>query len=678
MNSKKGMFAKYQIIFSIVSFILLSVGSLVFGQDQKSTTIKINTDNISGIINKNIYGQFSEHLGNCIYGGIWVGENSKIPNTRGIRNDVIEALKKLQVPVLRWPGGCFADEYHWMDGIGPRESRPKMVNTNWGGVVEDNSFGTHEFLDFCELIGAEPYLCGNVGSGTVEELSKWVEYTTSDGENPMANLRRKNGKNDPWKIKYWGIGNESWGCGGQMRPEYYADLVRKYSNFTRNYGDNRVFKIASGPNVDDTTWTSVLMQQSGKYIDALALHYYTSAGAKPAAVFNEAGWFDVVKKALRTDEIIKMHSAVMDKYDSAKKIALIVDEWGTWFAVEPGTNPSFLYQQNTMRDAIVAASSLNIFNNHCDRVRMTNIAQMINVLQSMILTKDDKMVLTPTYYVFEMYNVHQDAILLPLDLKTSDYVYNGQSVPAVNGSASINTKGMIHISLCNVNPNSNEKVSINLENYENSKIMVRVLTSGEMSALNSFENPNNVIPVGFKDFKITGNNLEINMPAKSVIVLELNGKTTSKVGAPIQLKNPKSSLEYKMYDGIFYTLPDFKTLKVVKSDNIEKFKLPEESPSENFALKYSGYIKIPQDGFYMFYSKSDDGTKLYIDDKLTVLNDGRHAAIEGNGFASLTAGFHKIEVEFFQAGGGMEIELSFEGPNMKKQEIPASMLYHEN
>ena len=677
MNSKKRILVKYQIGFYLLSFLLLSAGSFVFGQDQKSATIKINTDNISGIINKNIYGQFSEHLGNCIYGGIWVGENSKIPNTRGIRNDVIEALKKLQVPVLRWPGGCFADEYHWMDGIGPRENRPKMVNTNWGGVVEDNSFGTHEFLDFCELIGAEPYICGNVGSGTVEELSKWVEYTTSDGENPMANLRRKNGKNDPWKIKYWGIGNESWGCGGQMRPEYYADLVRKYSNFTRNYGDNRVFKIASGPNVDDTTWTSVLMQQSGKYIDALALHYYTSAGAKPAAVFNEAGWFDVVKKTLRTDEIVKMHSAVMDKYDPAKKIALIVDEWGAWFAVEPRTNPSFLYQQNTMRDAIVAASSLNIFNNHCDRVRMTNIAQMINVLQSMILTKDGKMVLTPTYHVFEMYKVHQNAILLPLDLKTSDYVFNGQSVPAVNGSASINTKGMIHISLCNVNPNSSEKISINLENYKNQKVSARILTAKEMNALNSFENPNNVLPSEFTDYKLADNNLEVNMPAKSVIVLELEGKTTSKVGAPIQLKNPKPFLEYKFYEGTFFNLPDFKTLKVVKSDYIEKFKLPEDSPSENFALKYSGYIKIPQDGFYMFYSKSDDGTKLYIDDKLVVSNDGRHAAIEGNGFASLTAGFHKIEVEFFQAGGGMEIGLGIEGPNMKKQEIPASMLFHE-
>ena len=192
--------------------------------NQQTAQIVINTDQGKYTINKNIYGQFSEHLGHCIYGGIWVGEDSPIPNTNGIRNDVLEALKKLKVPVLRWPGGCFADEYHWMDGIGPRAERPKMVNTNWGGVVEDNSFGTHEFMMLCDMIGAEPYITGNLGSGSVEEMSKWVQYITSDGDNPMANLRRKNGREKPWKLKYWGVGNENWGCGGNMTPEYYSDL----------------------------------------------------------------------------------------------------------------------------------------------------------------------------------------------------------------------------------------------------------------------------------------------------------------------------------------------------------------------------------------------------------------------------------------------------------------------
>jgi alpha-L-arabinofuranosidase len=673
VNSNKISRIGFQISFFV---ILLLMNSFVLAQNNKTTSITINTDNVAGIINKNIYGQFSEHLGGCIYGGIWVGENSTIPNTRGIRNDVVEALKKLSVPVLRWPGGCFADEYHWKNGIGPKEDRPTMVNTNWGGVVEDNSFGTHEFMDFCNMIGAEPYFCGNVGSGTVEELSEWVEYTTSDGKNPMANLRRKNGRHEPWKIKYWGIGNESWGCGGRMRPEYYADLVRRYSNFCRNYGDNQVFKIASGPNVDDTTWTDVLMKLSGNIFNGLALHYYTNAG-KPAAVFNQIGWFDVMKKTLRMDEIITMHSAVMDKYDPIKKVALIVDEWGTWFAVEPGTNPAFLYQQNTMRDAVAAASNLNIFNNHCDRVRMANIAQMINVLQAMILTKDDKMILTPTYYVFEMYKVHQNAILLPLDLKTSYYVFHGDSIPAVNGSASMSSQGVIHISLCNINPESNENISVIMDNFKNQKVIARILTSDKMNALNSFENPDNVVPSEFSGFKFTDNSLEINMPPKSVIVFELSGKANSKIGASIKLDNPKPELQYQYYEGTYTRLPDFKNLKAVREGSIEQFKLPEDNSGENFAVKYSGYVKIPQDGFYMFYTKSDDGTKLFIDDKLIVNNDGRHAPIENSGFASLKAGFHKIEVVFFQAGGGLFFETSIEGPNMKKQVITAEMLFHE-
>ena len=672
---KKPQF-KYQLYF-VSTAIFLLFSSFITAQNNSVTDITINTENIAGRINENIYGQFSEHLGSCIYGGIWVGEDSSIPNTRGIRNDVIEALKKLKVPVLRWPGGCFADEYHWMDGIGPRENRPKMVNTNWGGVVEDNSFGTHEFLDLCEMICAEAYICGNVGSGTVEELSKWVEYVTSDGENPMANLRRKNGRSEPWKVKYWGIGNESWGCGGKMRPEYYADLVRRYSNFTRNYGDNQIYKIASGPNVDDTTWTNVVMDLSGNVINGLALHYYTS-GSKPAADFNEAGWFNIIKKTLRMNELIKMHSEIMDKYDPAKRVSLIVDEWGTWFSVEPGTNPSFLYQQNTMRDAVVAASNLNIFHNHCDRVKMTNIAQMINVLQAMILTDNEKMVLTPTYHVFEMFNVHQNAVLLPLDLKTSNYVYNGDSIPAINGSASINTQGLIHVSLCNVNPVTDEKVIIHLENFENKKVTAKILTSDKMNALNSFDNPDNVVPADFSDFNVSGNNLEVNMPSKSIVVFELDGKVNSKIGAALKVDNAGSGLKYSCYEGSYMSLPDFANQKPVKEDYIDQIKLPEDNPGSDYAIVYSGYIKIPLDGFYNFYANSDDGTKLFVDGKLIINNDGRHAPIEETGFVSLNAGFHKIEVEFFQAGGGQVLEINIEGPNLKKQIIPAEMLFHKN
>ncbi|MDP4088563.1 MAG: alpha-L-arabinofuranosidase C-terminal domain-containing protein, partial [Bacillota bacterium] len=365
----------------------------------------INTDIKKGKIDKNIYGNFAEHLGRCIYGGFWVGEDSDIPNVNGIRKDVVDALKELQLPVLRWPGGCFADEYHWRDGIGQAEKRPKMVNVNWGGVVENNHFGTHEFFELCKLLGAEPYICGNVGSGTVQEMREWIEYMTFDGESPMANLRAENGRKEPWNLKYFGVGNENWGCGGNMRPEYYADLYRRYSTFVRNFGENKIFKIAGGANTDDYNWTEVLMREAGRYMDGLSLHYYTVPGdfwlGKGSAVkFEEDEWFQTMAKSYRMDELLTKHSNIMDKYDPDKRVALVVDEWGTWFDVEPGTNPGFLYQQNTMRDALVASIHFNIFHDHCDRVRMTNIAQCVNVLQAVILTEGAKMIKTPTYHVF--------------------------------------------------------------------------------------------------------------------------------------------------------------------------------------------------------------------------------------------------------------------------------------
>ena len=664
------------------ALLLLLLGFLftasITAQQKHVTEIDIDAGKMGDLINKNIYGQFSEHLGHCIYGGIWVGENSTIPNTRGIRNDVVEALKKINVPVLRWPGGCFADEYHWMDGIGSRSKRPKMVNTNWGGVVEDNSFGTHEFLDFCSMIGAEPYITGNVGSGTVEELSKWIEYTTSDGDNPMSALRRSNGRIKPWKISYWGIGNESWGCGGNMRPEYYADLVRRYTSFCKNYGDNRIFKIVTGPNSDDYNWTDVLMKQASQYFDGIALHNYTWANSKPAADFDEAGWFDVMNKTLHMNELIEKHSAIMDKYDHDKRIALVVDEWGTWLGVEPGTNPSFLYQQNTLRDAVAAATNLNIFNNHCDRVRMANIAQMINVLQAMILTKDDKIVLTPTYYVFKLFKVHQNAVLLSSKIKTSNYIFNNDTIPDINCSASVNQSGLIHVSLTNLNPDSNEKINLKLTNFKPAKVSAEILTSEKMNDLNSFDNPNNVAAAEFTDFDLTDDKLEINMPSKSVLVFELNGELNSVVGAASDLSNPKPGLEYEYFEGHFDHLPNFDSLKQVSKNFIDQFKLPSINSGANFAVKYLGYIKIPYDGNYTFYTNSDDGTKLFIDDQPIVNNDGNHAPIERSGFAYLKKGFHKIKVEFYQAGGGLSLDVSIEGPNLTKQIIPAGLLFNES
>ena len=313
--------------------------------------------------------------------------------------------------MLRWPGGCFADEYHWRDGIGPYEDRPKTINTHWGGVVEDNSFGTHEFFHLCELLGADPYICGNVGSGTIQEMREWIEYITFDGPSSLAELRKANGREKPWKLPYFGVGNESWGCGGNMRPEYYADLYRRYSTYVRNFSDNRIYKIACGASDFDFRWTEVLMREAGRFMDGLSLHYYTVPGdwsnKGSATEFDEREWFVTMKKTLVMDDLITRHSSIMDYYDPEKRVGLIVDEWGTWYDVEPGTNPGFLYQQNTLRDALVAGINLNIFNNHCDRVHMANLAQTVNVLQAMILTEGERMVLTPTYHVFYMYKVHQ-------------------------------------------------------------------------------------------------------------------------------------------------------------------------------------------------------------------------------------------------------------------------------
>jgi len=487
--------------------------------------IKVYADRKKGTINKNIYGHFSEHLGRCIYGGIWVGKDSDIPNTNGIRNDVIEALREMKIPVLRWPGGCFADEYHWMDGIGPYENRPTMINTHWGGVTENNHFGTHEFFELCELIGAEPYINGNLGSGTVYEMQQWVEYMTFDGVSPMADLRRKNGREKPWKLKYFGIGNENWGCGGNMTPEYYADEYKRYATYVRNYGSNRIFKIACGPAGDDTNWTEVLMKKASKFFDGLSLHHYTIThdwtNKGSATDFDEAEWFMTLKRTLEMDAIITAHERVMDKYDPEKKIALIVDEWGNWFDVEPGTNPGFLYQQNTLRDALVAGINLNIFNNHCSRVKMANIAQMVNVLQAVILTEGSKMIKTPTYYVFKMYAVHQDAQLLETDVENYLYSNGSESIPKLSVSSSMDAHGKIHVTICNLDPNNAADINLELEGAKAGKVSGKIITADKINAMNTFENPEQVTEKVFEDAAVENDAVKAVIPAKSVVLLEI-------------------------------------------------------------------------------------------------------------------------------------------------------------
>ncbi|MBN1402643.1 MAG: alpha-N-arabinofuranosidase [Anaerolineae bacterium] len=491
-----------------------------------TATLKIRTDRPGATIDPNIYGHFAEHLGRCIYGGFWVGPESDIPNVRGIRTDIVEALRAIRIPVLRWPGGCFADEYHWQDGIGPREQRPVMINTHWGGVTEDNSFGTHEFLDLCDQLGCEPYICGNVGSGTVREMQQWVEYLTSSGKSPMTDLRRANGRDEPWSIKYWGVGNENWGCGGNMRPEYYADEYRRYQTYLRNLSGNTLFKIACGANREDYRWTEVLMEVAGSRMHGLSLHYYTAPGPSwrekgSATEFDTAAWFEVLSRTMFMEELLTKHGEIMDRYDPEKRVALIVDEWGTWYQVEPGTNPGFLYQQNTLRDALAAGINFNIFHAHSDRVRMTNIAQTVNVLQAMVLTEGERMVLTPTYHVFHMYQAHQGATYLPSELNGPDYEMGGESIGALHASASRDAEGALTITLCNLDHEHDIELEIDLGGVAANSVTGQILTAGTLQAHNTFDEPEAVKPTVFEGARLATPGLKMRMPAHAVVVLRV-------------------------------------------------------------------------------------------------------------------------------------------------------------
>jgi len=486
----------------------------------------LRADQPGAVISRYIFGQFAEHLGFGIYGGIWVGEDSRIPNTHGYRNDVVAALKRLEVPVVRWPGGCFADEYHWREGIGPRDKRPVRVNTHWGGVEEPNSFGTHEFMNFAELIGADAYVSGNVGNGTPEEMAQWVEYITSDTTSTLANERRRNGREKPWKLPFFGVGNELWGCGGNMRAEYAADLVRRYQTFVKVPQGQSLQKIAAGANVDDYHWTEVFMRELGKLVDGVSIHYYTSPGPnwntkRSSTDFGEDQWIETLSKALFMEELVTKHSAIMDRFDPERKVALMVDEWGTWYTGLPGSNPGFLHQQNSLRDALVAAIHFNIFSHHADRVKMANIAQMVNVLQAMILTSDEKMVLTPTYHAFEIYKPFMDATYLPLSLPSPQYQLGEYKVPAVHASAARGKDGKVYVALTNLDAKNSAKVDVALAGLQARNVAGQILTAPAINSINTFEKPDVVKPQVFRGARVDGNRLTVDLPSKSVVVLSL-------------------------------------------------------------------------------------------------------------------------------------------------------------
>ncbi|WP_459643483.1 alpha-N-arabinofuranosidase [Kineococcus sp. NUM-3379] len=484
-------------------------------------------------INRHLYGHFAEHLGRCIYGGFWVGEDSSVPNEGGIRLDVVEALRALDIPNLRWPGGCFADTYHWRDGIGPREQRPAMVNSHWGDVVEDNSFGTHEFMALCELLGASPYVSANVGSGTVREAAEWIEYLTRADDSPMARLRRANGRDEPWSVPFWGLGNEPWGCGGGMGAAAYADLARQFGTYSLDHGGNRLYRIAAGAADADYRWTEVLMQNLGRYLgdgevsghgrntyQAISFHHYTIVGPTweekgSATAFGVEEYYRTVLKAREIERILAGHAAVMDAYDPGRRVGLVLDEWGTWFDVEPGTNPGFLFQQNTVRDALVASVHLDAFHRHADRLMMANIAQTVNVLQAVLLTDGDTLVLTPTYHVFAMNKGHQDATSLPLTVRgrTPTRPVDGEDLATFSASASTRD-GTVLVSLTNLDAHEPLEVHLDVRGGAVTAPAGRLLTAGEITAHNTAT----ATPVQVRDLDevdVRGNLLRVVLPAHS-------------------------------------------------------------------------------------------------------------------------------------------------------------------
>ncbi len=507
---------------TIIFVLLLAVLSLNAAENK----LIINADQAKYTISRHIYGHFAEHLGHCIYGGIWVGEDSDIPNINGYRKDIVEALQEIKIPNLRWPGGCFADTYHWQDGLGPKEGRPPILNYHWGNVIEDNSFGTHEFLNLCELLDCEPYLAVNVGTGSPKDLKDWVLYVNGEVGNPMANWRKENGREKPWKVRYWGIGNEVWGCGGSMTPDYYAPIYKHYATFCRTIGGTRPFKVACGPNGDDAIWTETLMRDVGpRQMQGISMHHYTVAHGNwrdkgSATDFEEADWFEQIDQTLHMEKIIQKNLAIMDYYDPEKRVGLIIDEWGNWFNVEPGTERGFLYQQNSLRDAMIAAINFNIFNNNCDRVQMCNIAQTVNVLQAVVLTKDDLMVKTPTWHVFKLFTAHHDAELLPSSVETVDYTFGEESVPAINASAS-RKEGVIHISLTNSDPNKAQSISCDIRGADVKSVSGEIITADAINAYNDFGKKENVFIKSFSNAKVRDGMVETILPPKSIVMLTL-------------------------------------------------------------------------------------------------------------------------------------------------------------
>lgn len=517
----------------LINIAVIGVFFVTFATAQK-VELSVDASKPGAKIDRHIFGQFAEHLGTGVYEGVWVGKDSKIPNTRGIRNDVVKALKAIKVPNVRWPGGCFADEYHWRKGIGAK--RAATLNPNWGGVIEPNTFGTHEYFDFLEQIGSEAFLSINVGSGTPQEAAEWLEYLTTDQPTELAKERAANGHPKPYKITFLGIGNESWDCGGNMTADYYLSQLKIYTRFVRNFNpaqqkDNKMLNIAVGPGGGEPRfmeWTETIMKgwKDRKWswdMQGLSLHNYTVTNwdkKHTSTDFGEKEYAEILKETLKMDDLVKNHSAIMDKYDPSKKIPLVVDEWGAWYAPLPGSNPGFLYQQNSQRDAVLAALNINIFARYAERVRIANIAQMVNVLQAMILTDKEKMVLTPTYHVFKMYVPFQDANFIPIKFDAGNYTTNGITLPRVDAIAAKGKDGKLWVSITNVDPNRAVEIDLNTIGSTARSATGETLTAPKVDSINTFDKPNTVTPKPFSA-KAQNGKLILNIEPKSVTVVSV-------------------------------------------------------------------------------------------------------------------------------------------------------------
>ncbi|MHB1150898.1 MAG: alpha-N-arabinofuranosidase [Eubacteriales bacterium] len=459
-----------------------------------------------GMIAPEIYGHFSEHIGGVFYDGIWVGEDSPIPNIRGLRLELIERFRKIRPAVLRWPGGCFAETYDWRDGIGERSKRP--VRINWwyrsDGRYEPNQVGTHEFIDFCRLVGAEPYFAANITSTTPLDIRDWIDYCNSPrGTTSYALLREKNGSPEPFNVKYWGVGNENWGGGGNMTPETYAHEFRKYAAVMDNTAPVLCL-IGCGPNGADYNWTQRFLDvfaSSGRMMGAYSMHYYCGSSGDPVA-FSESEWYQLLCQANQMETILNRHWNIIKGFGMEQQASLFVDEWGCWHP--GGSGPSKGYnlfeQQSTMRDAMVTALTLNIFNNNCDKVKMSNTAQLVNNLHTLFLTSGDKFAVTPTYHIYDMYKEHQGGKAVRV-LTDSEHISftapdgHKKSLNRLSASASVK-EDVLTLTIANLSATDSETlklVSVGISIGDTAE--ATLLTHKDIHAHNTFDAPSEVTPV---------------------------------------------------------------------------------------------------------------------------------------------------------------------------------------